>query len=135
MNGLDDDIRQCHKTVAETNAAGPSGQRQDFSSRKHGLRLLFAVLEGHQRLAGLSVSDATGTEVVESDRSHRDRTLPGDDIFETTPKGRISLESLRDSKIVDAIDSVFAQPPANRCNASGVGSCVRRSLSKAIGVG
>ena len=53
----------------------------------------------------LSASDATGTEVVESDRSPRDRTLPGNDIVETTPQRRTSLESLRDSNIVDTFDS------------------------------
>ena len=71
----------------------------------------------------LSVSDATGTEFVDSNRSQRDRTLPGNDIIGTTSKRRMSLESLQDSKIVDAIDSggvAFAQPPANRCNASGI---------------
>ncbi len=35
----------------------------------------------------------------------------------------MSLESLQDSKIVDAIDFggvAFAQPPSNRCHASGI---------------
>ena len=62
----------------------------------------------------LSASDATGTEVVESDRSQRDRTLPGNDIVEATPKRRMSLESLRDSKIVDAINSGGVAPLSHR---------------------
>jgi hypothetical protein len=68
-------------------------------------------------------SDATGIGVDDANRSRRDRTLPANDIVETTPKRRMSLESLRDSKIVDAINSggvAFAQPPANRSTASGI---------------
>ena len=53
-------------------------------------------------------SDATGFNVVVTHRSQRDRTLPANDIIEMTLKRRMrqmSLESLQDSKIVDAIDS------------------------------